>query len=309
MNKKLNLCIIAITMILLTSCAQDDNSVESVDHFEHVHGLAYDPKEPYDLYLGTHQGLIQMDSKGHWSYTSEDKHRHDLLSFRFLDENTMISSGHPAVASIMQDPLGVIISKDQGKTWDPLALHGEVDFHVLEVNASDPNVIYGIDSHGSGFYRSTDKGYHWEALVAKGFTEEYPEFIFSVISDPGNSRSLLAGTQQGIFASQDGGESWELISTDQTLLSGKGVPDQPGTIVAYALGEPFGLLISYDFGKTWSSLNIQLDDDDEVLSIAIHPTDEDTYAIGTLLDHLFKTTDGGKTWYQLAELGEPTNKK
>jgi photosystem II stability/assembly factor-like uncharacterized protein len=307
MKKRLDLCIVLLTLFLLTACAGDDSTDigKSVDNFSHVHGLSFNPKEPYDLYLGTHHGLIQIDSKGHWSYVSEDKHRHDLLSFTFRDEDTMISSGHPAEASNMQDPLGVIISKDLGKTWEAIALHGEVDFHVLEVNASDPNVIYGIDAHGTGFYRSTDGGNHWEVLEANGFTEEYPEFFFTLVSDPGNAQSLLAGTQQGIFSSQDGGETWELISTDQTLLSGVGVSDRPGTIVAYADGEPSGLIISNDFGESWRSLNMQLDDDDEVLHIAIHPTDEDTYAIGTLQEHLFQTTDGGEAWVQLAEFGKP----
>ncbi|OLO27022.1 hypothetical protein BTR23_21030 [Alkalihalophilus pseudofirmus] len=71
--------------------------------------------------------------------------RHDLMGFTFKDANTMISSGHPNINSKLENPLGIVISKDEGELWEPISLHGDIDFHVFEVNASDTNIVYGID--------------------------------------------------------------------------------------------------------------------------------------------------------------------
>lgn len=216
-------------LMLIVSCAQEeseDTIGQQVDRFTNVYGLAYNPKIPHDLYLGTRYGLVRMNAQQEWSYTSEREHRHGLLSFTFLDQDTMISSGHPAVESDFEDPLGLIISTDLGETWEPLALQDEVDFHVMEVNATDSSVIYGLDAFGKGLHRSQNHGEDWVALEAAGFTETYPDFIFSLVSDPGNPNALLAGTQQGVFSSDDGGETWELIDTTYTMLSAKGVPDK-----------------------------------------------------------------------------------
>lgn len=64
------------------------------------------------------------------------------------------------------------------------------------------------------------------------------------------------------------------------------------------------MMLSEDFGETWSSLHLQLEDD-EVLEIAVHPEDTGTYAVGTLNEDIFETKDGGITWKQLARAGEP----
>ncbi|EGL84175.1 hypothetical protein CathTA2_0274 [Caldalkalibacillus thermarum TA2.A1] len=291
--------------VVITQNDKDSVDVgESVDSFMHVHGLSYDPQEPYDLYLSTHHGLIRIDDEGQWNWTSSAEHRHDLMSFTFRDEETMIASGHPAKASDFQDPLGVIISKDRGKTWEPIALHGEVDFHVMEVNASDPDVIYGIDAHGSGLYRSTDGGFNWEVLETKGLPEDFAT-VFALVSDPGNPESVLAGTQRGIFKSEDGGKTWELKSNEQTFVSGKGVSKQSGMIIVYLYGQSPGLMISHDFGETWDSLNLVLEGNDAVTHIAVHPSEEGVYTVGTREEHLFQTADGGENWIQIAENGKP----
>lgn len=308
MNKKLGIFIGLSISLLLTACAQseeDSSGVgESVDSFMHVHGLSYDPEEPHDLYLSTHHGLIQIDSEEQWSWTSAPEHRHDLMSFTFQDENTMISSGHPAENSNLENPIGVVISEDQGEIWEPIALHGEVDFHVMEVNASDPETLYGIDAAGTGFYRSVDGGFNWEIIEANGLPEDYSS-VYSLVSDPGNSESILAGTQQGIFESHDGAENWEFKSNEQTMIIGEGVYQKSETIVAYLLGQPSGLMISEDFGESWRSLNMVLEDDDAVVHIAIHPSEEGVYAVGTSREDLIHTTNGGEDWTQLAESGEP----
>lgn len=321
LNKKLGMWMGILFLLLLTACSQTqegkdgekpnkdiDSTVvkqEPVDSFMHIHGLSYALKEPYNLYMSTHHGLVQIDSTNQWNWVGELGNRHDLMGFVVQNEETMISSGHPAEGSRLKNPLGVVISKDQGATWEPLALHGQVDFHVFEVNAGNSSVLYGINSHGAnaGLYQSVDGGSKWDKIKAKGLPEDLMT-VFSLISDPENPQSLLAGTQVGILESADGGKTWTLKSNSQTFTSAKGIKEPSGKIVTYVIGENEGLMFSNDFGDTWTSLNLQLGED-VATHIAIHPQQEGIYAVGTSKEHVLQTTDNGQTWKTLAESGKP----
>ncbi|MEB1807411.1 MAG: hypothetical protein LPK26_08935 [Bacillaceae bacterium] len=271
LQKKLYALILILLISVLGACSQDENKESETTMFQHVHGLAYELSAPYDLYLGTHYGLYHIDSNNSWTWLGTNKNRHDLMGFNFINENTMISSGHPSEGSKLKNPIGVIISTDKAETWEPIALHGEVDFHTFEVNASDSGVLYGID--GSGFYRSEDSGYNWEVIDTKGLPEN-PQDIYSLISNPSQPHSLLAGTKYGIYKSDNGGETWVLETDQETLISAKGAYGQAGTIVAYVQGKTKnGLMKSEDFGNTWTSLNLSLEDD-AVAHIAIHPNND-----------------------------------
>ncbi|WP_088104064.1 F510_1955 family glycosylhydrolase [Halalkalibacter urbisdiaboli] len=328
-RRNINMLLIVLLLSLLTACAQgeeqgieneqtgeveNDAEVEvdlETEHqhehekketmFQHVHGLAYELSEPYDLHLGTHHGVFRINPDNVWRWLGTNKHRHDVMGFTFLDEETMISSGHPSEASNLKNPIGVIISKDQAETWEPIALHGEVDFHTFEVNASQSGVLYGIDM--SGFYRSEDFGYNWELVRAKGLPEN-PQDIYTLVSNPGQPSALLAGTKFGIYQSDDGGETWGLATDEETLISAKAAYEQEGTIVAYVQGKnENGLVKSTDFGSSWTSLNLQFDDD-AVAHIAVHPVNEGEFAVGTFKGDLYRTIDNGVNWQVIAKEGK-----
>jgi hypothetical protein len=337
--KKLGLSIAALLILLLTACGQDGESVEQpndsqgdavdqsdnvdqseeqpqgdsheyaeedrAESFMHVHGLSYDPQEPHNLYMSTHHGLIIINSDGGFYHVGEDKHRHDLMGFTFQNGGTMISSGHPSESSTLKNPLGVVISKDHGETWEPIALHGMVDFHVFEVNDADSSVMYGINGHGphAGFYRSQDGGSEWDKLHASGLPEDF-QAVYVLVSDPSNPQHLLAGTGNGIYTSQDGGNTWSMKNDKQSFISAQTLPQDPQQIIAYVLGKDEGLMISEDFGETWAALNLKMEQD-VVFHIAIHPNQEGVYTVGTQKGNLFQTEDGGANWVKIAEEGKP----
>ncbi|MDQ0256201.1 photosystem II stability/assembly factor-like uncharacterized protein [Evansella vedderi] len=299
MVRKYSTMILFIILITLSACSQGNNEVDS---FTHVHGLSYDLSEPHDLYLGTHYGVFSIDSDLNWVWKGTEETRHDLMGFTFIEEGRMISSGHPNAQSDLMDPVGIIISEDKGETWEPIALHGEVDFHVLEVNASESGIIYGLDAGGKGLHLSQDSGYNWD-LVISDIPINYGN-TFSIVSDPISPNRLLAGTQYGIFKSEDSGETWELIQDSSTIFSAKGAYGQSGTVVAYFLGEDEGLMITEDFGQSWLPLNLQLIDD-AVVHIAIHPVKEGTFSVGTVEEDIYQTIDNGANWIKIADSGVP----
>jgi photosystem II stability/assembly factor-like uncharacterized protein len=329
MNRRIGIWLGVLLLLLVTACAPGGDSVDdqnglankhnghdtekSEEHpaasFMHIHGLSYDPQAPHDLYMSTHHGVLKLDKTGVWIEIGEEEHRHDLMGFTFQKEGIMISSGHPAEKSKLKDPLGIVISKNQGETWEPIALHGKVDFHVMEVNAGNPLVMHGLNSHGphAGLYRSEDGGYEWGKLETSGFPTDLMS-IFSLVSDPGDPRIILAGTGNGILKSEDGGITWSMDNDQQSFLAAASVTQPSAKLVAYVLGENEGLMVSEDLGETWSSLHLLLEED-AVIHIAIHPTQEGVYTVGTHLENLFHTTDGGATWTQIAQSGKPIKQR
>ncbi|WP_157842987.1 F510_1955 family glycosylhydrolase [Bacillus sp. FJAT-44742] len=299
---KYGLFALGISSLVLAACGDSDSPGIGVDSFTHVHGLSYGADAPYDLYMSTHHGLTKNDEERNWEWVGEPEERHDLMGFAISNEGTMISSGHPNAQSDLENPLGLMISEDDGETWDPIALHGEVDFHLLEVNANDPSIIYGIDSHQEGLFKSTDGGYNWDRVEASGFPDSGS--IASIVSDPGDPESLLAGTEHGILQSDDGGETWEEKDNTRVMYSATGA-GEAGHIVGYVVDHQSAVLAkSDDFGETWESLHLSLEEDVGT-HVAVHPSEEGVYAVGTFHENLYETRDGGETWELLAEEGVP----
>ena len=278
----------------------DQTADEFSPMFSHIHGLAYGLNEPYDLYVSTNDGLIQITASNEWQWTADPHHRHDLVSFKVQDTDTLIASGHPAEQSDLQEPLGIVVSKNQGATWEPVALHGEVHFQVLDMNAGDPSILYGLADQEFAFYQSINGGLSWEKIK----TERLSPDTHALVSDPGRPESLLAGTPKGILTSDDGGKTWEMFNPNLTFVGIQALPSQPSLIVAYLLGDMEGLMMSEDFGQTWSSLNFTIEND-VVSAIAVHPEEANTFAVGTLEASIYLTKDGGEQWIQLAESGRP----
>jgi hypothetical protein len=294
----------AITILggVLYSNATQSAEAKPVEQFMHLHGLSTAPWAPDDVFVSTHQGLIRIDAKGNWRFVS--KVPHDFMGFQVnpTEENVLYSSGHPAPGSNLQNPLGFMISRDAGATWNVVALAGQVDFHAMAVQPTDGNVIYGWSG---GLHRSLDGGQTWERLPAGSLEQSGGAYALAVHPDDANT--VLAGTGRGLLRSTDGGRSWEQFDIHVPVTA---VTYDPSSTRVYAYGaDPgTGLLISDDAGDTWQQAGMILENNDAVGYIALHPAEPDTYYLGSFGQNLYKTTDAGTTWELLAERGVPTNR-
>jgi hypothetical protein len=97
---------------------------EEVERFHHIHGLEVPAWAGGDVYVSTHEGLVRIDAQGRWTWVGEA--RHDFMGFSAhpSEEGVLYTSGHPAPGSALPNPLGFMVSRDGGQSWETLALAG-----------------------------------------------------------------------------------------------------------------------------------------------------------------------------------------
>ncbi len=164
----------------------------------HVHGLGINPSDG-SLFIATHTGLFRVGEDSRKAVRIADRHQ-DTMGFSIVGPNRFIGSGHPDLREQDLPPLlGLIESTDAGKSWQPISLLGEADFHVLR---SARDRVYGYDASNDRLLVSADAGQTWKEL-------DKPGQIVDLAPDPGDPQRLVTtavgGFGQGMFASQNGG--------------------------------------------------------------------------------------------------------
>jgi RHS repeat-associated protein len=199
---------------------------------------------------------------------------------------------------------------------------------VGEIAIIDTNTYYAGTWY-SGTLKSSDGGVSWTP-TNNGLTANH---VYALAADPLTSNRLFAGTEMGLYVSQDGGASWgrpagalpgrsvlEIAFADNFLLAVTELglyrsPDGGSTwltptvdlptvrINTLLVGSPtstvyaataLGPYKSTDNGDTWTPLGTGLADSD-VYALAVDPAEANHMAAGTT-DGLFVSTDGGATW-------------
>ena len=181
----------------------------------HVHGLGVDPSDGA-LFIATHTGLYRVEEGETKAERVGEKYQ-DTMGFTIAGPDLFLGSGHPDARDLQNGTpplLGLIRSKDDGRTWTPVSLSGEADFHVLRYLG---NRVYGYDATNDRLMVSRDSGKTW--------TEHQPPApILDLAADPDDQDHIVAATAgelpgtQGLQESRDGGETWTKLSDPVGLL-------------------------------------------------------------------------------------------
>lgn len=189
----------AVAAVLAARGTGSDSAAPAAESVAHVHGLGVDPDDGV-LRVATHNGLYRMPDDGTPERVGAEQH--DFMGFTVDGPGRLLASGHPspgtpAFRELDRPLFGLIESTDGGRTWDPVSLSGEVDFHALEAVHGN---VYGADSTGSRFLVSTDGGSTWE--------ERSTISIVDLAVDPADEDHIVASTAEGLAESTDGGRTW-----------------------------------------------------------------------------------------------------
>jgi photosystem II stability/assembly factor-like uncharacterized protein len=273
-----------------------------VTQFTHIHGLDAPAWADGDVFVSTHFGLVRITGEGEWLEVGTAKH--DFMGFTAhpTEAGVLYSSGHPEPGSALPNPIGFMVSRDAGESWQPLSLTGRADFHALAVQETNGDVLYGFNGVGEpGLYRSLDGGREWEKRPGDALTALGGPYGLAV--HPDDPDVLLAGTRAGLLSSHDGGENWELLALEGVAVTAVAfAPGDGQRVWAYGASPEVGLVLSDDGGDTWTSVGLVLENNDAVGYIA--PTPDALY-LGSFGQTLYRSVDGGGSWQQLARSGVP----
>lgn len=251
-----------------------------------VGAVAVSESDPSVIYVGMGEHAVRgvMTSYGDGVYKSYDAGK--TWEHLGLERTRQIAglAVHPKNPDIVyvaaqgalhgpSEERGVYKSTDGGKTWKKvLYVDQRTGCAHIVMDMNNPRVLYAAmwehqrlpwkvisGGPGSGLYKSTDGGAHWEKME-EGLPNELGKMSVSV--SRANSERVYAlvesdteKEQGGLFLSENGGSSWSRVSKDHRLVQRawyyiEVFADPVDENTVYALN--VNCLKSIDGGKTWS---------------------------------------------------------
>jgi photosystem II stability/assembly factor-like uncharacterized protein len=183
-----------------------------------------------------------------------------------------------------------------GTTWQFTQVLSAEVLNVVQ-DSLDPSTIYA-GSRDQGIFKSTDKGMTWQPKN-EGIT--YPWWM-RLAMDANNTEVLYASSQNGLFRTLDGAESWTQVDFGYPEASFVVTDPRDSDVVYVAPPALYGLLKSDDAGHTWRRA-------DEGLGaipptcLAIDSSQPDKLYAGTWRAVIYKSTDGATRWFELGLRG------
>lgn len=198
------------------------------------------------------------------------------LAIRFRGPDQLVASGHPPAGSELPPVLGLIHSRDAGKTWTAVSEVGDSDFHAIQL--SGDVVVAGLFDQPIVDV-STDGG---RTFTGRGA----PEPIVDLEVDPQRPEHWVASTVSGLFTSSNAGQAWRQREPVPHSHFAWARSDR-----LYRIDPGGPVKQSADGGVTWTDTGST---GGEPTALAAADT-QHLYAI--LLDGSVKASnDGGRTW-------------
>jgi photosystem II stability/assembly factor-like uncharacterized protein len=191
----------------------------------------------------------------------------------------------------------IYTSADGGHQWQLLYNFGKPKLFVdhIIVDPRNPKVLYvGAHRHNQpgGFFKSSDGGVTW-----KESEQLKNEAVHSLAQSEANPNTLIAGTFNTIFRSDDAGETWKQLPTTNVdgLLHVESLAIDPRTANTIYAGTWYLPYKSVDGGQTWNSIKNGIIDDSDIFAIDIDPHDPN-HIIASACSGIYETKTAGDSW-------------
>jgi photosystem II stability/assembly factor-like uncharacterized protein len=287
----------------------------------HISGIAVSPSDSRTVIHSILEGDVFFDSEGGSgsvvarSGRGTEHVRYSAVAYSPSDSTvayTSVSGTREGSKGRIGDSAEFYASTDGGRNWSLAGICDGCGFlYTIVVHPEHPDTIYAGTATGVRF--SDDGGETWGANLLTNLSEDGAE-VLGLALQPGSSKHLLAATtENGIFRSEDAGQTWFESSTGlNTPMTHRVVFASSEPEVAYVTTHQ-GVFRSDDSGRTWTSrsdgLNYLF-----VHAFAVDPRNADVAYVGTASElhsvhsrheqeglhageGIYKTVDGGRTWH------------
>ncbi|NNM05090.1 MAG: hypothetical protein HKO65_08310 [Gemmatimonadetes bacterium] len=212
----------------------------------------------------------------------------------------------------------------QPRVIGPAVTGGRV--HDIEALPRDPSTIF-VASASGGLWKTTNRGVTWrnvfDTMAVSTFGDvaiapSNPQIVYAGTGEQNNRQSTSWGN--GVYRSDDGGESWRHLGLSETRHIGKVEvhPTDPDEVYVAALGNLWapsavrGVFKSTDGGHSWVKV-FYVDRHTGVVDMVMDPFNPDVLYVAAYQrlrrawgfngggpgSGIFKTTNGGATWQEL----------
>ena len=250
--------------------------------------LAVDPQHSQTLYASRGAGLVKSTDGGStWQPAGPPARDVQALAIDPRDSETLYAGTDG----------GIFKSTDGGHNWTVLqAGLGTSDWsEVLVLDPSNPATLYAASDNG--VLKSTDSGRSWQVSTAGMAGARVDEIA---AASRGSAYALVGS--QGLFKRAQHG--WRPVVTRPAAAASVMAvdPQSPETLyVATDDGRIFG---TRDGGDSWKRLRTpSIPKSTDITTLAVDPQNPRTLYAGTYAwgnggrDGIFKSTDGGATWF------------
>ena len=171
-----------------------------------------------------------------------------------------------------------------------------------------------VGTIGQSIMRSEDNGQTWARIgPRRGFA--YEASVRCIAMNPKRPTTLFAGTERGLYRSEDAGANWQYIDSalNPHYIWAIGIdPVNPDNMfVGTGTPTPAMLFRSKDGGRTWEKRPVEVAAECEAVGtprftgIAVDPVEPKNIWVSLEVDGARHSSDGGETW----EVVEVTGRK
>jgi len=204
------------------------------------------PETPSEFYVGYASGGVWHTTNNGTTFTpildNAPTQNVGDIAVDWKNRTIWVGTGENNSSRSSYAGIGILKSKDNGKTWEQVGLPDSHHIGRILINPKNPEeVVIGVTGHlyspneERGIYKTTDGGNTWNRTL---FVDN-KSGIIDVQHAPDNFNVMFAsswtrdrkawnftgnGTNSAIYKSTDGGETWKKVSTEKSgFPTGEGV--------------------------------------------------------------------------------------
>jgi hypothetical protein len=224
-------------------------------------------------------GLFLRSPEGSWRHLGFTHPQLDALDYDPRDPRAIyLAAGN-----------GCIRSGDGGATWAILTGWEITEPKDISIDRRRPDHVYLALPDGIAVSR--DRGRTW-LRKDEGIRFKYTQ---TILCDRGHAGRVLAGTERGIYLTEDAGRRWRLAGAEGAMVTD--LEQSPNDALLWlATTQTEGLFVSHDRGRTWRAAGGIGPDAGTLHNAAFDPADPNRVAVCGWALGVAVSTDRGVTW-------------